>query len=142
MNGRDLSALEGHNYVRMTTYRRDGREVATPVWFAFPAAETAGGTGGERIYVVTGPNTGKAKRLRAGSPVDLTPCNFRGTPVRGADTVRTAGRFLDEPESEAAEAALRAKYGWQYRAFTFVENRASRGRSERVFIELTPAPQE
>lgn len=130
----ELSALEGHSYVRMTTHRRDGREVATPVWFAFPDNARTG----DRVYVVTGANTGKAKRIRAGSPADLTPSNWRGRPAAGARTVRAAGRFLDGPEAEAAERALAAKYGLQYRAFNFVEERVPRSATERVFLELTP----
>ncbi|WP_047863772.1 PPOX class F420-dependent oxidoreductase [Rubrobacter aplysinae] len=129
-----LHALEGHKYVRLTTYRRDGREVATPVWFAFPDNAATG----DRAYVVTGLDSGKVKRIRAGSPVDLTPSDWRGRPLRDAGTVRAGARLLSDEESGAAEAALSKKYGYQYRAFEFVEGRMSRNPSERVFLELTP----
>lgn len=134
MNDHGFSALEGHKYVRLTTYRRDGREVATPVWFAFP--ENAGA--GERAYVVTGASTGKAKRIRAGSPADLTPSDWRGRPINGSSTIRAAARLLPDEESGPAEEALSGKYGLQYRAFDLVERRVSRNPSERVFLELTP----
>jgi uncharacterized protein len=40
-------------YIALTTYRRDGREVTTPVW-SVPL--------GDKLYVVTSKGTGKAKR--------------------------------------------------------------------------------
>lgn len=129
---RAFPALEGRKYMRFTTYRRSGEAVATPVWFAFPEGRK------DRLYVVTGPNTGKMKRIRAGSPLDLVPSDWRGRPVGDAPEARAAARQLDGAEAEAAEAALSAKYGWQYRAFSFVEERATRGRSERTFLEITP----
>lgn len=134
MTGGDLSVLEGHRYVRMTTYRRDSRAVHTPVWFAFP--ESAGS--GDRIHVVTGLESGKVKRIRAGSAVDLTPSDWRGRPVRAADTVRVVVRLLPEDETRRAEEALSKKYGLQYRIFDLVERRVPRNPPERVYMELTP----
>ena len=134
MNGGDLSALEGHNYVRMTTYRRNGRAVHTPVWFAFPENAAAG----DRAYVVTGLESGKAKRIRAGSRVDLAPSDWRGRPVRGAETVSVAARLLSGEDSGAAEDSLSKKYGLQYRIFDLIERRVPRNPPERVFLELTP----
>lgn len=134
MSKEDLFALEGHKYVRLTTYRRDGREVNTPVWFAFPENAATG----DEAYVVTGLNSGKVKRIRAGSTVDLTPSDWRGRPLRGAETVRAAARLLSGEESGVAEDALSKKYGLQYRAFEFVEQKVPRNPSERVFLELTP----
>jgi PPOX class probable F420-dependent enzyme len=128
-----LERLEGHKYVRLTTYRRDGREVATPVWFAFPDNASAG----DRAYVVTGLNSGKVKRIRAGSPVDLTPSDWRGRPLHAAETIRAGVRLLSDEESGAAEDALSKKYGLQYRAFEFVEGKVSRNPPERVFLELS-----
>ncbi len=133
MSSEDLSALEGRKYVRLTTYRRDGREVNTPVWFAFPENAATG----DKAYVVTGLNSGKVKRIRAGSPVDLTPSDWRGRPLRGAETIRAAARLLSGEESGVAEDALSKKYGLQYRAFEFVESRVPRNPPERVFLELT-----
>jgi PPOX class probable F420-dependent enzyme len=50
-------------YVALTTYRRDGRPVTTPVW-AIPLEG--------KIYVFTASGTGKAKRVRNG-PGALLP---------------------------------------------------------------------
>lgn len=134
MTGGDLSDLEGHRYVRMTTYRRDGRAVHTPVWFAFPGNERTG----DRAYVVTGLESGKVKRIRAGSAIDLAPSDWRGRPVPGAVTMRVGVRLLPEDEARLAGEALSKKYGLQYRVFDFVERRVPRNPPERVYLELAP----
>ena len=57
-------------YVALTTYRRDGTPVTTPVW---AAAE------GERLYLFSNANAGKVKRLRNGSRAAVAPCTATGT---------------------------------------------------------------
>jgi PPOX class probable F420-dependent enzyme len=98
---RDLAAAR---YVSLATYRRNGTPVATPVW----TAELDG-----RLYVVTGGESGKVKRLRVSSRVQVAPCDARGR-VHGPWRNATA-RLVDDPDLVArAAAALRAKYGWQF----------------------------
>jgi len=48
-----FSTLEGHRYMRLTTYRRDGEAVSTPVWFAILD---------DRIHVFTDNESGKVRR--------------------------------------------------------------------------------
>jgi PPOX class probable F420-dependent enzyme len=96
-----LAELEGHSYCLLTTFRRSGEAVGTPVWFA-----VAAGT----IYVKTGVDSGKVKRLRAHAAVQVAPCTLRGRP-RGP-TVDAVGRVVTDPNEETlAEQALAAKYG-------------------------------
>jgi PPOX class probable F420-dependent enzyme len=87
-------------YIRLSTYRRSGEAVATPVWFAMEGAT---------VYVETDPSTGKFKRLRHTPRVELAPCTFRGH-VTGP-TVAGQARILTDPgEIAAAQAALTRKY--------------------------------
>ena len=119
-----FDALEGHRYVRLGTFRRSGEFVPTPVWFARVD---------DNLCVVTGRNTGKAKRIRNNPDVTLAPSDFRGRP-KGRD-LRAVARLTDERKGGIAERALRGKYVWQYRVFEFVEG--LRGAAdELVFIEL------
>ena len=121
-----FDALAGHRYVRLSTFRKGGAAVPTPVWFARM---------GENLYVVTGRNTGKAKRIRNNPDVVLAPSDFRGRP-KGRD-LRAVARLTDEPKGGPADRALRKKYGWQYRVFELVEG--LRGAAdELVFLELRP----
>ncbi len=98
-----IGDLDRHRYVSLATFRRSGAEVATPVWFA--AADG-------RLYVFTGDESGKVKRLRNSPRARVAPSNSRGR-VLGPWQDASA-RILTEPASiDKAHAALRSKYGWQ-----------------------------
>ena len=58
-----LDAFDGKKYLNLETYRRNGNGVRTPVWFA--AAPEGGG--GQKLYVYTTADSGKAKRICPGS---------------------------------------------------------------------------
>ena len=61
--------LAGEQFVSLTTFRRDGTPVPTPVWIA---------QDGDAPLVVTTPaGTGKVKRLRHDPRVELRTCNRR-----------------------------------------------------------------
>jgi len=121
-----FDTLAGHRYVRLSTFRKSGEPVPTPVWFARV---------GENLYVTTGRNTGKAKRIRNNPDVALAPSDFRGRP-KGRD-LRAVARLTDEQKGGVADRALRGKYGWQYRVFEFVEGLL--GSAENlIFLELRP----
>ena len=65
-----MAATTGDSrYIALTTYRRDGRPVTTPVW-----AVTMEG----KYYVFTTNSTGKAKRVRATGRVRFAPCSMNG----------------------------------------------------------------
>ncbi|MDV6012684.1 PPOX class F420-dependent oxidoreductase [Haloechinothrix sp. LS1_15] len=97
----ELERLGNEKYVRLTTFRRDGRAVPTPVWVAI---------GESALLVWTPRDSGKVKRIRAGSPVEVTACDARGSRTWGSAVAGTA-RLLDERESDEVRAAIRAKYG-------------------------------
>ena len=119
-----FDALAGHRYVRLSTFRRSGKAVPTPVWFARV---------GENLYVVTGRNTGKAKRIRNTPGVALAASDFRGRP-KGSD-LRAVARLTGEQKGGVADRALRSKYGWQYGVFEFVE-RLLGSAEDLIFLEL------
>ena len=56
-------------YLSVTTFRRSGEPVATPVWFVQE---------GGRLYVDTDGASGKAKRIRANPHVLVAPCTASG----------------------------------------------------------------
>ena len=74
-------------YVNLTTDRRDGRAVTTPVWLV---------ARGERFYVGTTTKTGKFKRIRANGRVRFVPCDGRGRREFGRAYEGTA-RVVDDP---------------------------------------------
>ncbi|WP_046508321.1 PPOX class F420-dependent oxidoreductase [Streptomyces odonnellii] len=76
-------------YVSLTTFRKDGRAVVTPVGCVIE---------GSTLYVLTPPGTGKVKRIRNSGRVTIAPCNGRGTVPVGAAEVEGVARLLDERE--------------------------------------------
>jgi len=95
--------LPGERYMSLATFRKNGAEVATPVWFAWDD-----GT----LWVFTAGNAGKVKRLRNSSRARVAACDLRGR-LRGP-WLDAEARLVDEPPVEArAYVALRRKYGWQ-----------------------------
>ena len=113
-------------YVSLATFRRDGREVRTPIWIA--------GRGG-RYFAFSEGGAGKVKRLRNNGRARLAPCNARG--VVSGDWIDARGRILSEPaEIDEAHRALRAKYGWQMRLGDFFSKLAGRY-DRRAFLEIT-----
>lgn len=95
--------IGGETYVSLASFRRDGREVRTPVWIA----ESRG-----RLYAFSAGDAGKVKRIRATRRVRLAGCDARGR-VHGEWIEGTARIAAEAATCERAYAALRRKYGWQ-----------------------------
>jgi PPOX class probable F420-dependent enzyme len=99
--------LEGHRYIRLTTFRRSGIGVPTTVWFALVEG---------KLYVFTSANSGKAKRIRNNPRVTLTPSNFMGKP-KMQRSIQVEARIMGKDEEEMPNRVIDQKYGWQYRLF-------------------------
>ena len=121
----DLATLDRESYINLATFRRDGRAVETPVWFA----ERDG-----RLYVFSAADAGKVKRLRNGDRIRVAPCDVRGR-VRG-DWTEGRGRRVEDPARiDAANRALLRKYGWQMRLTNFFSRLTGRI-DRRAILEL------
>jgi uncharacterized protein len=97
-------SLFGHAFLLLTTYRRDGRAVPTPVWF---------GQDGATVFVITDARSGKVKRIRHRGDVTVAPCTVDGTPL-GAAAPAAAGLVADEATASRAQDVLAAKYADQF----------------------------
>jgi len=86
--------------VLLTTRKRDGTTVSTPIHIAL-------GPDG-RAYFRTWSSAGKAKRMRNFPQVWIAPCTTRGKPT-GRQRQATA-LLLTGPDAVAAAGALAAKY--------------------------------
>jgi hypothetical protein len=117
--------LQGHKFINLTTFRKTGKAVVTPVWFAQENG---------RVYVYTGAETGKAKRIRNNPQVQLTPSTRTGEPL--GPSVDAVARILSREEEPVAKRALDQKYGWQKKLFDlFLKLRKFR----HIYLEITPA---
>lgn len=121
--------LGGTSYVLLTTFRRDGRPVGTPVW--------AAPLGDGRIVLVTQDTTGKVKRLRRDPHVLVAPCTQRGKPL--GRPVDAQAEVLAERELPEVERRLAAKYGVLFQLFEAVEGflqRRGRMKGSRVAVAV------
>lgn len=95
------ATFERQRTVLLTTYRRDGTPVGTPVHIAVD---------GERAYFRTWDTTWKLRRIRRNPTVEVAPSTVRGTPTGPA--MRANARILEVGSAEARHAAqlLARKY--------------------------------
>jgi PPOX class probable F420-dependent enzyme len=92
--------IRNHKYISLTTFRKSGIPVATPVWFA---------ERGGKLYVVTEKKSGKSKRIRNNAVVKLAPCTFRGK-IIGPEFAGRARILPEGEESTVARQIIRQKY--------------------------------
>jgi len=103
-----VSNLADERYVLLTSFRKDGSAVATPVWIA--------PIGADELCFTTAGGAGKVKRIRRDGRVTLQPCSMRGEPKPGSAVVDGVARVVEGPDFAPVERAILRKYGWQYRA--------------------------
>lgn len=95
--------ISGARYLNLATFRKSGEAVPTPIW----AAEADG-----HLYAFTESRSGKVKRLRNSSRVQVATCTVSGK-LTGQWWDGQAFIVQSNEEVERAYRALRAKYGWQ-----------------------------
>ena len=96
-------AIHGQKYISLTTFRKTGTPVATPVWF---------GEESDKLYVMTASRLGKYKRIRNNPQVRVAPCDIRGR-VTGGE-FRAVARILPSAEHQRARQTINRKY-WMAR---------------------------
>ena len=97
---RAVTALEGEKYLSLTTFRRDGTPIATPVWFA---------TDTNRLLIWTSARSGKAKRLGRNPRVLVSACNLRGRTT--GEQYEGRASLLPPEAGGSVQLLLRRKYG-------------------------------
>jgi PPOX class probable F420-dependent enzyme len=120
-----FGAVGTANYVLLTSFRKNGTPVDTPLWAALDDG---------KLYVWTVTDSWKVKRIRRNPAVTLQPCSVSGTP-RGA-VVKGTARILDDTGSDRVRSLIKRKYsvqGW----LIVVGSRLRRGRQGTVGIEIT-----
>ncbi len=119
--------LEGERHLLLATFRRDGREVATPIWFA---------EDGGALVAFTAGDSGKVKRLRNSSRARFAACDARGR-VHGPWHDASAELVADPTAVARALASLHAKYGWLMLLADFFSRLMGRY-SKRAYLRVTP----
>lgn len=126
-----LADLGDEQFVSLTTFRRSGEPVSTPVWI---------GRDGDALIVTTPEASGKVKRLRNCPRVEVRPCNRRGRVQDGVEPVAGVAEILT---GDAATGRLtdiiRSKYGIEFRLVMAVERLVRSRQARRVILRITPA---
>ncbi|MEU0033317.1 PPOX class F420-dependent oxidoreductase [Streptomyces sp. NPDC006333] len=96
-----LDRIGRGKYVSLTTFRRDGRTVATPVGCVVRHGI---------LYVLTPPDSGKVKRIRNNPRVTLAPCGMNGTVPAGAPITAGTARLLGGTGAARVRDLMRQRF--------------------------------
>lgn len=125
-------SIADDKYVSITTKKRSGEVVSTPVWIV--------GLADGRIGFITDADSGKVKRIANFADVTLQPCDSRGRVREGTEPVEATASVVRGADVDPFGAALRTKYGLMvplidagYKVRNVVTRRQA---SERVAVEL------
>jgi len=96
--------LSDEKYLLLTTFRKNGAAVATPVWIV--------GVDSGDLGFWTSSGSGKAKRLRQPAKVTIQPCDARGRITAGSSPTDATARMATAAELDAIRPKVVAKYGF------------------------------
>ena len=119
-----FSYLYPHDFIRVTTFRKNGVAVPTTVWFAHADG---------KIYVTTTSTAGKIKRIRNNGQVLLIPSDRVGQ-VLSDKEIRAQAHEVAVEEHSHAHAILAQKYGPQFEA---IASRAPE-QAQRTYFVIEP----
>jgi len=123
----DISSLGKESYINLETFRKNGEGVKTPVWVV--------GKNG-KLYVWTGADSWKVKRIRHNSQVRVAKSDARGN--TDGSWITAQARVLDAPDADQQlQRDLAAKYGLMYRLTRLVQRLRGAGNVKRVVIEIS-----
>ncbi len=124
--------LRKEQCIALTTFRKTGQAVTTPVWFAIRLGI---------IYVETHSDAGKLKRLGHTARVTLAPCTYSGK-ITGSVYEGIARILTESEESTEASAALAKKYGVMRSLYHFIRNARRmlqrKAKTGAVYIAIEP----
>ncbi|PBC70318.1 hypothetical protein BX265_7728 [Streptomyces sp. TLI_235] len=123
-----LKQLGTGKYLLVTSYRKNGTPVATPVWVV---------RDGDTLGVRTPADSWKVKRIRARSDILIGPCDRRGNPT--GDQVPATAEVVDEATGARYRSLIARKYGILGRLM-ILNSRLSRGGDRTLGIRVRLAP--
>jgi hypothetical protein len=127
MDDTRLDRLGSGKYLLVTSHRKNGTPVATPVWVV---------RDGDTLGVWTAADSFKVKRIRRRSDVLVGPCDLRGNPT--GDQVPATAEITDAATTARYRDLIARKYGIVGR-LTLLGSRLRRGLDGTVGIRVTLA---
>lgn len=105
----DLDALFPGRYLSVTSFKRDGTGIATPVWFV---------SDGKQMFAFTDLHSAKVRRIRRNPHVLVASC-LPGGKLRRAPVAAHAEVLTATAELERVRQLLTARYKISYRVVMF-----------------------
>jgi PPOX class probable F420-dependent enzyme len=106
----ELGALFPGRYLSVTSFRRNGVGVATPVWFV---------SDGTRLFALTDAHSAKVRRIRRDPQVLVAPCRANGKLLRREPLVADAEVLTAPADLDRVQALLLDRYKISYRVVMF-----------------------
>ncbi len=107
-----VSVLKSAKYVSLITFRKSGEPVRSAVWFVrFGDAPNSYG-------VITETNSGKVKRVRANSKIEVQVCDIKGRVEPDAVKFSGIARLVIGEQAVAVRKAIAKQYGLTYKLFS------------------------
>ncbi|MFH9060730.1 PPOX class F420-dependent oxidoreductase [Streptomyces coeruleorubidus] len=125
MDDSALDELGAGKYLLITSYRRNGTPVATPVWVV---------RDGNALGAWTPADSWKVKRIRNRADVLVGPCDLRGNPT--GEQVPATAEICDPATTARYRQLIARKYGLTGR-LTLLGSRLRRGLEGTVGIRVT-----
>lgn len=101
----DLGALFAGRYLSVTSFKRDGTGVATPVWFVSDS---------KRLFALTDLQSAKVRRIRRNPHVLVASCRADGK-LRGEQIPARAEVLTGTQDLERVQQLLMERYKVSYR---------------------------
>jgi len=125
----DFTVLATERDVMLTTFKRDGTAVGTPVWLVVRDGV---------IYTTTAMTTGKVKRIRRDGHVTIAACTARGK-VTGP-TYAGYARLLSPAETQEIVTAKQKRYRLLNTLVRLISRFRRQGESVGIAVVAIPAP--
>ncbi|WP_354644053.1 PPOX class F420-dependent oxidoreductase [Kitasatospora camelliae] len=120
-----LIRLAAGSYLLVTTFKKDGTGVPTPVWVV---------RDGDALGIWTVADSWKVRRIRNRPDVLVGPCDVRGNPT--GEQVPGVAEICTPQKTAAYRTLLRQKYGL-LGVLTLLGSKVRRGNDGTVGIRIT-----
>ena len=132
MTSDPTTTLTEQRFVSLTTFKRNGEAVSTPMWI---------GRDGPDLFIWTPANSWKVKRVRNNPRVQLAPSSRFGKVRDGVVPVDGTAAVITDPATvDRLQGEIRSKYGLEYYLVTLIEKIVAGGRNKpRVILRIEVA---
>jgi len=124
--GEVLTKQQKGKYVSLKTYRKNGEGVASKVWFVEEDL---------KIFICTGGDTFKARRIKNNSNVQIASTNARGK--INDEYIDAEALILTTDAIEPVIMLFRKKYR-MFKLWSKLRNRNKEEVEKQIYIEITP----